>query len=180
MAHFDESADLPSGLKDLFERSKVSLSIADAQREDCPLVGVNAAFCELSGYEPDEVLGRNCRFLQPEQGAGPVRARMRRFIADSTARDGKFLIPNVTRDGEPFLNLVYMTKLEQNGRVRFVLGSQFAADLRKTLSPEVYDLALSQDLRQLKLLTDEHNWTVLGSFDALASSHSIIARAHMG
>lgn len=179
MAHFDESAHLPAGLKALFERSNVSLSIADLSKPDSPLVGVNEAFCQLTGYDPGEVLGRNCRFLQPEDGPGPVRKRMRSFLEDATQADGKFLVPNVTKSGERFLNLVYMAKLNRGDGVRFVLGSQFAPDQNGALGPDIYDLALEQDLRQLKLLTNGHNWTVLGSFDALASSHSIIARARM-
>ena len=179
MAHFDESANVPSGLRALFERSKVSLSIADLTRPDCPLVGINQTFCEMSGYSSDDALGRNCRFLQPDGGPGPVRQRMRAFLDDPTKLDGKFLVPNQTKAGEPFLNLVYMAKLERAGTAKLVLGSQFAPGQNNALGPDIYDLALEQDLRQLKLLTNGHNWTVLGSFDALASSHSIIARARM-
>ncbi|MBX7457886.1 PAS domain-containing protein [Qipengyuania sp. 1NDH17] len=173
---FDPSASLPQGLTGLFERSNVSLTIADFTRPDCPLVGANAAFFEMSGYGADEVIGHNCRFLQPEGGAGPVRARMRRFLKQPDALDGKFLIPNVTKGGEPFLNLVYMAKLQRHGETRLVLGSQFRVGRQIENESDLYDRALHEDLRQLNLLTSENNWVVLGSLDALASSHSIIAR----
>ncbi len=176
--YFDQTV-LPEALGALLQRSGVSLSIADFTSDDCPLVGVNEAFCKLSGYEPEEILGRNCRFLQPEGGAGPVRERMRNFLTDEKAKDGKFLIPNVTKDGDRFLNLVYMSKLTRNGEVSLVLGSQFAVDLKAPERGDLYDRALQADLRQLNLLITEHNWTVLGSFEALASSHSIIAQARM-
>lgn len=179
MTSFDESAALPQGLVDMFARSGVSLSIADFTRPDCPLVGVNDAFLALSGYPADEVLGRNCRFLQPEQGAGPVRGRMREFLGDPEQYDEKFVIPNVTRDGKPFLNLVYMAKLARGGRTSHVLGSQFAIDAPGRLDPALYDRALSEDLRKLSLLSRGQTWSLLGSFDVLASSHSIIARARM-
>lgn len=179
MSYFDETSDLPSGLKGLFLRSKVSLSIADPNREDCPLVGVNEPFCDLSGYGADEVLGRNCRFLQPSDGAGPVRARMRRFLSDDTVTDGKFLIPNCTKQGDRFLNLVYMAKLEHQGRVSLILGSQFGVRIHNSQGTDAYELALKEDLRQLKTLADQRDWTVLGSYDALASSHSMIARLRM-
>lgn len=173
---FDTSADLPQGMTGLFERSNVSLTIADFTQPDCPLVGANPAFFEMSGYSADEVIGYNCRFLQPEGGAGPVRARMRRFLKQADALDGKFLIPNVTKGGEPFLNLVYMAKLQRDGETRLVLGSQFRVGKQIENKSEIYDRALKEDLRQLNLLTSENNWVVLGSLDALASSHSIIAR----
>ena len=44
---------------------------------------------------------------------------------------------------------------------------------------EIYDQALSEDLRQLNVLTSETNWTVLGSYEALANSHAIIARERL-
>lgn len=173
---FDPSAKLPQGLTGLFERSNISLTIADFTRPDCPLVGANTAFFEMSGYDADEVIGHNCRFLQPEGGAGPVRARMRRFLKQSDALDGKFLIPNETKAGDPFLNLVYMAKLQRDGETKLVLGSQFRVARQIEAESNLYDRALREDLRQLNLLTNENNWVVLGSLDALASSHAIIAR----
>ncbi|MGN3974088.1 PAS domain-containing protein [Tsuneonella sp. SYSU-LHT278] len=179
MTYFDESADLPQGIVDMFARSGVSLSIADYTRPDCPLVGVNEAFLKLSGYPAQEVLGRNCRFLQPARGAGPVRRRMREFLDDPEQSDDKFVIPNVTRDGQPFLNLVYMAKLVRGGQPSLVLGSQFAIDAPGRLDPALYDRALSEDLRRLDLRQREPGWSLLGSFDALSSSLSIIARARL-
>ena len=49
----------------------------------------------------------------------------------------------------------------------------------KASEPDLYDRALKESLKQLNLLTGDDNWALLGSFDALASSHSIIARARM-
>ena len=40
---------------------------------DCPLMYVNEAFCRMTGYERDEIIGRNCRFLQgPDTDPGAV------------------------------------------------------------------------------------------------------------
>lgn len=179
MTTFFTDVALPSGLREAFGESRVSLSLANAQVEDMPLIAVNRPFCEMSGYEPEEVLGRNCRFLQPPESAGPVRDEMRTFLYDSEKPDGRFVIPNVTKDGRKFLNLVYMAKLSRGNTVRFVLGSQFPVDPEKAAEPDLYDRALSESLKQLNLLTYDDNWALLGSFDALASSHSIIARARM-
>ncbi len=40
------------------------VTIADMRRPDQPLIYVNGAFEELSGLSAEDVLGRNCRFLQ--------------------------------------------------------------------------------------------------------------------
>ena len=173
----DESVDVPEGLLALFERSTVSLTLGDFEQPDCPLVAANQRFFELCGYEPDEVIGKNCRFLQPAGGVGPVRDRMRQFIRDDALDDGKFVVPNETKDGEPFLNLIYMSKLKRGGKPRLILGSQFSINSERAGMAELYDHALSEDLRKLNLLTTESNWIVLGSFEALASSNAIIAQA---
>lgn len=175
-AFFEDPATLPSGLVKLFERSKVSLTLADATRPDCPLIAANAAFLDLSGYRAEDVIGRNCRFLQPEGGAGPVRARMRRFLKMDDVANERFLIPNRTADGEDFLNLVYMAKLGRDADRRLILGSQFRVGRRQGLAPDVYDRALKQDLRKLNELSSGSNWELLASLETLASSHSIIAR----
>jgi PAS domain S-box-containing protein len=169
-------AELPASLCRIFERSKVALTVADYTAPDCPLVGVNVGFCELTGYDPDEVLGRNCRFLQPANGAGPVRERMRAYLGDEKMLDEKFVIPNVKRDGTPFLNLVYMSKLTLDGKVALVLASQFGVMRAKQNDFDLYDRALGEDMQQLSELTADTNWAVLGSVEALASSYSIIAR----
>ncbi len=31
---------------------------------DCPIIYASDAFCKLTGYARDELVGRNCRFLQ--------------------------------------------------------------------------------------------------------------------
>ena len=173
----DESVELPEGLLALFERSTVSLTLADFEQPDCPLVAANARFFELCGYDPGEVIGKNCRFLQPEGGAGPVRERMRKFIRDDGEADGKFVVPNETKDGEPFLNLIYMSKLMRGDEPKLILGSQFRINSARAGMSDLYDRSLKEDLRKLNLLTSESNWVVLGSFEALASSNSIIAQA---
>src|SRR4051812_26280646 len=57
-----------------FERTRMPLVITDPRQPDNPIVMVNSAFIELTGYSADEVIGRNCRFLQgPETSPAVVR-----------------------------------------------------------------------------------------------------------
>ncbi|HKL03864.1 MAG TPA: PAS domain-containing protein, partial [Cryomorphaceae bacterium] len=42
----------------------VGVSLADYQKPDLPLIYINQGFTEMTGYSSDEVLGKNCRFLQ--------------------------------------------------------------------------------------------------------------------
>lgn len=57
--------------------SSVGITIADARIPGIPLVYVNPAFENLTGYEAREVLGRNCRFLQGPETSQLALARIR-------------------------------------------------------------------------------------------------------
>ncbi len=174
------SVDDPlGGLSQLFRDSMVSLTLADYTREDCPLIGINARFSEVTGYAASECLDRNCRFLQPEGGPGPVRERMRAFLADEAMGSERFLVPNERKDGTPFVNLLYMSKLQRKGRTTLILGSQFDISSVNAYETDIYDRALREDLMSLKLLTEKTNWSFVSSLEALASSHAIIAQARI-
>ena len=178
--HWSEQADPAAmGLERAFEKSRISLTLADMTLPDAPLIGVNEGFCDMTGYGPNNALDRNCRFLQPTGGAGPVRARMRQFLKDPAMEEEKFVVPNVTRSGEEFLNLVYMTKLNRRGKLAYVLGSQFNISGKSANAVDMYDQALSQDIVNIGSLAGENGMVVLGTYQSLASSHSLIAKTRL-
>lgn len=46
------------------ERIQQNFVISDPHLPDCPIVFASDGFLELSEYSREEILGRNCRFLQ--------------------------------------------------------------------------------------------------------------------
>ena len=40
------------------------MAVTDPRQPDNPIVYANTSFFETTGYSPEEVIGRNCRFLQ--------------------------------------------------------------------------------------------------------------------
>ena len=46
------------------QMTRMPMILTDPRQPDNPVVFVNRAFLDLTGYEESEVLGRNCRFLQ--------------------------------------------------------------------------------------------------------------------
>jgi PAS domain-containing protein len=61
------------GLEHALAATNTGITIADATPDGLPLTYVNAAFEALTGYRAQEILGRNCRFLQgPETDPAAV------------------------------------------------------------------------------------------------------------
>lgn len=166
---------IPDGLLGVFERSRTPLTLVDPALDDQPLVTINEAFCRVTGYSPDQALGRNCRFLQPPGGAGPVRTRIKDFIADEQAREDRFIIANRTHDGDPFLNAVYLAKLRHPSGRQLILGSQFAVRTGREQAG-AYEMALRDDLGSLSSVLSEEQWVMMGSMQAIANTATLLAR----
>ena len=131
----DREAELEAALTELRVRDRamaeapIGITIADAAGDN-PIVDVNDAFVELTGYDRSEVIGRNCRFLQGEgtDDAG-VRA-MREAIAarEPVSTD----VVNYTRNGERFWNRVDIAPVpDDTGEVTHFVGFQTDITERK-------------------------------------------------
>jgi PAS domain S-box-containing protein/diguanylate cyclase (GGDEF)-like protein len=98
------------------------IAIADLALHDHPLVYVNSAFERISGYRREELLGRNCRFLQGTERNQPEIPAMARAIADG--RDTSAVLRNFRRDGTPFWNELRLRPLrDAEGRVTHYLAN---------------------------------------------------------
>ncbi|MEM9702788.1 MAG: PAS domain-containing protein, partial [Planctomycetota bacterium] len=96
---------------------------------DHPLVYVNRYFCEFTGYEPEEVLGRDCRFLQFRNGRrvteGNEAGRLRISTALKDRNYERVVIRNFKKNGEEFANELYLSPMEDDGGVvRYYVGVQ--------------------------------------------------------
>ena len=119
-----EGGDDLGRLRELFEKSPVALTLADARLPDMPLVVANAAFLDLTGYDRDEVMGRNCRFLQADLPNDDARTEVHAVIA--RGGQGQIVFRNRTKSGEDFDNLLFLQGLDdRSGTPRYFLGSQF-------------------------------------------------------
>jgi PAS domain S-box-containing protein len=107
-----------------FRSSAVPMTLADARADDCPLILANDAFCELTGYRREDVVGRNCRFLQGPNTDPRARQRMHQAIEAGT----EVLVPvtNYRKDGREFENYVFIVPiLAPGGEVLYFMGSQY-------------------------------------------------------
>lgn len=89
------------------EATNNGIAIADAGSPDMPVIYVNPAFERITGYTTQEVIGRNCRFLQGDDRAQPGVEQMRRGIREQ--REVHTVLRNFRKDGTPFWNELYIT-----------------------------------------------------------------------
>ena len=141
------------------DRTRMAMALADPNLPDCPLVYVNPAFEQLTGYSGAEVVGRNCRFLQgPRTDAGSVR---RIASALRERRDLDEELYNYRRDGSGFWNALYMSPVfDDSGRLTYFFSSQFDVSVRR-----------ESQARQAVLLAELHHRTrnLIGVVEALSS-----------
>ncbi len=86
------------------ESTTVSLCVTDPSLVDNPIVYVSNGFCQLTGYSYDEVIGRNCRFLQ-----GPETRREdvdKIVVAVKGGVECSVNLLNYKKDGTTFRNEV--------------------------------------------------------------------------
>ncbi|RJK95340.1 diguanylate cyclase domain-containing protein [Vallicoccus soli] len=100
------------------------VTIADVTRPDHPLVYVNAAFERLSGLRAEEVLGRNCRFLQGEGTDAAAVARIRDAVAEG--RECRETVLNHRGPGRaPWWNEIHLAPVfDDDGRLVQYIGVQ--------------------------------------------------------
>lgn len=97
--------------------------LTDPAKADNPIVYASDGFVKVTGYSRNEIIPRNCRFLQ---GAHTDQSAVRRLkYAIDKRQDSVELLLNQKKNGEPFWNLLYMTPLyDGNGKLVFFLGGQ--------------------------------------------------------
>lgn len=87
--------------------------ISDIRGEDQPMVFANKAFYETMGYPEEEVLGRNCRFLQGPDSSRETRRLLREAIA--ARRPVRANLINYKKDGTPLWQHLDLKPIPREG-----------------------------------------------------------------
>lgn len=111
--------------------------ITDPRQPDNPIVWCNDYFCDYTGYDRDEVLGRNCRFLQGDDREQAERYALRDAV--DAARHIHVLLRNYKKSGELFYNDLYVSPVIENGEVIYFVGVQNDATARVQAIAEAAD-----------------------------------------
>ena len=107
----------------IMDHMPVSVTLADPTRADCPLVYVNSEFCRTTGYAFDDVIGKNCRFLQGDGTDADAIERIRKAICAGEALEIELL--NYRKSGEPFWNHLKLSPVyDAAGHIAGFVGIQ--------------------------------------------------------
>ena len=99
-------------LMDSLSAGQQNFVLSDPRLPDNPIVFATPGFYKLTGYTPEQVLGRNCRFLQGP-GTDPKAVDIiRKAIA--TGSDCTVCILNYKADGTPFWNQFFVAALRDS------------------------------------------------------------------
>ncbi|WP_394654106.1 PAS domain-containing protein [uncultured Sphingomonas sp.] len=171
--------DLPRPLADYLEASRVALAVASADGDN-PLLFVNPAFSALTGYTPADVVGRNCRLLQRDAPNDEARDKIHEFLSRGRQANVRTPIVNFRKDGTPFVNLLYMSRLTSSDRTRrYIFASQFDVSRSQPEKLAQYDVDLGATLSKLEPIAGDAGIVVEGTLLAIANSAATIAQAKL-
>lgn len=108
----------------VIDHMRSGVCISDPNLPDNPIIFVNKAFEKMTGYTEEEVMGKNCRFLQGEKTNQPALDVLRQAIKDK--KPCHVVLENFKKDGTPFINQLDISVVynEKGEAIQFV-GLQY-------------------------------------------------------
>jgi PAS domain S-box-containing protein len=122
--------------------------ISDFTQPGIPIIYVNNAFTRMTGYAYDEVVGKNCRFLQGDESDPVAREKIRTAIAQEQPCTVEIL--NYQKDGTKFWNRLSLTPVkDDSGKTTHYIGIQTDVTRRRLAeeSLRTVNTQLKNDLR---------------------------------
>ncbi|MEM1172100.1 MAG: EAL domain-containing protein, partial [Cyanobacteria bacterium P01_H01_bin.35] len=93
-------------MKRAIDSSNNGIVITDATQADNPIVYFNPSFQRLTGYETEELMGKNCRFLQGKLRYQPAVSKLKDSILQG--QECHVILQNFRKDGTEFWNEVFI------------------------------------------------------------------------
>ena len=110
-------------LAKMIENTSVPFIVSNPRIHDNPIILCNKAFVELTGYNEQEILGRNCRFLSGKD-TNPQHTQL---IVNAVRNHEPVLVEilNYKKDGTSFQNALMIAPIfDDGGELAYFLGSQ--------------------------------------------------------
>ncbi|HEY8614181.1 MAG TPA: histidine kinase famiy protein [Roseomonas sp.] len=130
------------------EMTRMPMIVTDPNQPDNPIVFSNQAFLRMTGYDRDEIIGRNCRFLQGPDTDRETVAEIRRAI--ETRREIATDILNYRKNGSTFWNALFIAPvLNPEGELIYFFASQLDISRRRDAEEALRQAQKMEALGQL-------------------------------
>lgn len=131
------------------ERIEKNFVITDPRLPDNPIIFASDSFLELTEYTREEILGRNCRFLQGPETDQATVSKVRDAIREQ--REITVQLINYTKSGKKFWNLFHLQPMrDQKGELQYFIGVQL--DGSDHVEPLQNRLSEATELQSAKLV----------------------------
>ena len=120
----EETPNLEEYLLDILDQTKVGITITDPNKEDNPVIYVNQTYADTFGYEPEEVIGKNLRYLQAKDRDQEERVLIREAIKNKT--EITTIIRNYHKSGRLIYNELTLSPIfdKKTLKLKYFIGIQ--------------------------------------------------------
>jgi len=130
---------IPQVLSAILDECVNGVTLADPDLDDAPIIYANKAFERLTGYKREDIIGRNCRFLQGVDREQPARYQIAEAMKNHQAVE--VTLRNYKKNGELFHNHLKIIPLtDKKERVIYYLGVQYDITHKLEAADEIKQL----------------------------------------
>ncbi|MFZ5657018.1 MAG: sensor domain-containing protein [Pseudomonadota bacterium] len=162
-------------LRRAVESTDNGVMISDARAPDLPVVYVNPAFEQMTGYTREEIAGRNCRLLQRGDRDQPGLDAIRRGIRE--AHEVRTLLRNYRKDGSLFWNEVYIAPVrDDRGALTHFVGILHDVSERRRYEEQLAHRATHDELTGLpnRVLLEDRLQQALHTSDRYGTGTAVV------
>lgn len=110
-------------ISELLNQAHLGIVVSDPNQPDNPIIYANNYITEELGYTQEEIIGKNCRFLQGTERSQEAVSELREAIAKGEAISK--VIKNFKKDGSVFYNQLTISPIyDEDHKLKFFLGIQ--------------------------------------------------------
>ena len=155
----------------LYDRAMAATStgvtIADATNPEYPVIYCNPAFESMTGYRREEILGRNCRFLQGNDTDSEALEILRKAL--KTNSECQVTLKNYRKDGSAFWNALSVSPVrDRSGKSTHFIGVQRDFTDRKQAE---------EALQNSESQSREQSAQLAAALDELKATHSQLVQS---
>ena len=134
-------------LQRMIDASNDGIVVAEQEGDDTILIYVNPAFERLSGFDANDVLYRDCRFLQGDDRDQPARALIRKAL--ESGQPCREILRNYRKDGSAFWNELSITPVfNEADQLTYFIGVQ--KDVSRQVEAEQRVIELERALAEAR------------------------------